>query len=88
MIQFFIKMTAVIAAAYFALRLPQVGGLTGMVQKLSAATGPGGVHYLNILPDFRSNWDAASRKRKDEHVLPVCIIAEIFSQTLASFSSI
>ena len=29
MIQFFIKMTAVIAAAYFAVKLPQVGGLRG-----------------------------------------------------------
>src|SRR5512137_3146259 len=35
MIQFFIKMTAVIAAAYFAVNLPQVGGLSGMVEKLS-----------------------------------------------------
>jgi solute:Na+ symporter, SSS family len=59
MVQFFIKMTAVIAAAYFALRLPQVGGLAGMVAKLSHTTGPGGLHYLNILPDFRSNWDLA-----------------------------
>jgi Na+/proline symporter len=59
MVQFFIKMTAVIAAAYFALRLPQVGGLAGMVEKLSHASGPGGLHYLNILPDFRSNWDLA-----------------------------
>jgi len=59
MVQFFIKMTAVIAAAYFALRLPQVGGLSGMVQKLTATPGPGGLNYLNILPDFRSNWDLA-----------------------------
>ncbi len=59
MIQFFIKMTAVIAAAYFALRLPQVGGLSGMVTKLSALKGPGGLNYLNILPDFTSNWDLA-----------------------------
>src|ERR671925_1260692 len=29
MIQFFIKMSAVIAAAYFALRFPEVGGLSG-----------------------------------------------------------
>ncbi len=35
MIQFFIKMTAVIAAAYFAVTLPQVGGLSGLVEKLS-----------------------------------------------------
>ena len=35
MFQFFIKMAAVIAAAYFAVELPQVGGLSGMVEKLS-----------------------------------------------------
>jgi solute:Na+ symporter, SSS family len=59
MIQFFIKMTAVIAAAYFAVRLPQVGGLSGLVDKLSTATGPDGVNYLNVLPDFTNNWDIA-----------------------------
>ncbi|MDP2038136.1 MAG: sodium:solute symporter family protein, partial [Ignavibacteria bacterium] len=59
MIQFFIKMTAVIAAAYFALQLPQVGGLSGLVDKLSNVKGPGGINYLNILPDFTSNWDIA-----------------------------
>ncbi len=59
MIQFFIKMTAVIAAAYFALRLPQVGGLHGLVAKLSVLKGPNGVNYLNILPDFTNNWDMA-----------------------------
>lgn len=59
MIQFFIKMTAVIAAAYFALQLPQVGGLHGMIEKLSSAKGPGGINYLNMLPDFSNNWDIA-----------------------------
>jgi SSS family solute:Na+ symporter len=59
MVQFFIKMTAVIAAAYFALQLPVVGGLSGMVDKLSAIKGPGGINYLNILPDFTNNWDMA-----------------------------
>jgi solute:Na+ symporter, SSS family len=59
MIQFFIKMSAVIAAAYFALRQPQVGGLQGMVSKLAALRGPGGLKYLNILPDFSNNWDLA-----------------------------
>jgi solute:Na+ symporter, SSS family len=59
MVQFFIKMTAVIAAAYFALQLPQVGGLHGMVEKLSAIKGPGGINYLNVLPDFTNNWDIA-----------------------------
>jgi len=59
MVQFFIKMTAVIAAAYFAVNLPQVGGLSGMVEKLSAIKGPGGLNFLNILPDFTNNWDMA-----------------------------
>jgi Na+/proline symporter len=61
MIQFFLKMTAVIAAAYFALQ--HVGGLGVMVEKLTAPMpGPDGVsmlHYLNILPDFTNNWDLA-----------------------------
>jgi solute:Na+ symporter, SSS family len=59
MIQFFIKMTAVIAAAWFALGAPQVGGLSGLIDKLSTMRGPGGVDYLAILPDFSSNWDLA-----------------------------
>src|SRR5512135_869602 len=59
MVQFFIKMTAVIAAAYFALQVPAVGGLSGLVAKLSAAKGPGGLNYLSILPDFTNNWDMA-----------------------------
>jgi Na+/proline symporter len=59
MIQFFIKMTAVIAAAYFALQLPEVGGLGGMIDKVSAMRGPGGIDYLGMLPDFTSNWDLA-----------------------------
>jgi len=60
MIQFFIKMAAVIAAAYFALQLPQVGGLSGLVEKLSAVRGPGGLNYLKMLPDFTSNWELAT----------------------------
>ena len=59
MFQFFIKMGAVIAAAYFAIELPQVGGLSGLVTKVSALRGPGGLHYLNVLPDFTNNWDLA-----------------------------
>jgi SSS family solute:Na+ symporter len=59
MIQFFIKMSAVIAAAYFAVTLPQVGGLSGMVDKLSHIKGPGGLNYLAMLPDFTNNWDIA-----------------------------
>jgi solute:Na+ symporter, SSS family len=57
MIQFFIKMTAVIAAAVFAVKA--VGGMDAMLTKVGALTGPNGVHFLNILPDFRSNWDLA-----------------------------
>ncbi|MEN6404946.1 MAG: sodium:solute symporter family protein [Thermoguttaceae bacterium] len=59
MIQFFIKMSAVIAAAYFALQLPEVGGLQGMVEKLSSRSGPGGINYLNMMPDFTNHWDIA-----------------------------
>ena len=59
MFQFFIKMAAVIAAAYFAVKLPEVGGLSGLVAKLGTRTGPGGLHYLNMLPDFRNNWELA-----------------------------
>ena len=59
MVQFFIKMTAVIAAAYFAVMLPQVGGMHGLVDKLSHVRGPGGLNYLNMLPSFSNNWDLA-----------------------------
>jgi Na+/proline symporter len=61
MIQFFIKMTAVIAAAYFAVR--HVGGLDVLVQKLSAPMlSPDGttmLQYLNVMPDFANHWDIA-----------------------------
>src|SRR3954451_12375879 len=59
MIQFFIKMSAVIGAAYFAVTLPQVGGMTGLVDKLSKMRGPGGLNYLNMLPDFQNMWNLA-----------------------------
>ena len=60
MIQFFIKMSAVIAAAYFAVKLPEVGGLSGMVREaLARGRGPAGSNYLTMLPDFTSNWDLA-----------------------------
>jgi solute:Na+ symporter, SSS family len=59
MIQFFVKMTAVTAAAYFAVTAPQVGGLHAMIQKISATPGPNGLNYLSILPDFTNNWDIA-----------------------------
>jgi SSS family solute:Na+ symporter len=59
MIQFGLKMTAVIAAAYFAVEAPQIGGLHGLVEKVGALRGPGGLHYLDVLPDFKNNWDLA-----------------------------
>jgi len=59
MIQFMIKMTAVIAAAYFALQLPAIGGLSGLMEKLASRRGPGGLNYLAMLPDFTSNGDLA-----------------------------
>ena len=59
MIQFFIKMSAVIAAAYFAVMSPQVGGLGALMDKLSTLRGPGGLNYTSFLPDFSNNWDLA-----------------------------
>lgn len=59
MIQFFIKMSAVIAAAYFAVMSPQVGGLDGLMAKLAARRGPSGLDYTAFLPDFSSNMDLA-----------------------------
>jgi Na+/proline symporter/dTDP-glucose pyrophosphorylase len=44
-IQFVIAMTASFAAAYFAVKQPAVGGLTGLLHKIPAKT-------LNVLPDF------------------------------------
>jgi len=57
MIQFFVKMTAVIAAAYFAVRA--VGGMPALITKLSATPGPGGINFLSMLPNFKNNWDLA-----------------------------
>ena len=51
MIQFSITMTSAIAAAYFALKLPQVGGLHGLFTQV-AKTHP---DYLNVFPHF-TDW--------------------------------
>src|SRR5215207_7873196 len=59
MIQFGVKMTAVVAAAYFALQAPGVGGLHGLVTQLSARSGPDGIDYLRVIPDFSNHWDLA-----------------------------
>ncbi len=45
LIQFVIAMVGVIAAAYYALQQPQVGGLSGLLTKVDP-------HTLNLLPDF------------------------------------
>jgi solute:Na+ symporter, SSS family len=50
-IQFGIAMTGSFAAAYFALRQPEVGGLHGLITRLDPAT-------LNLLPDF-GDWSLA-----------------------------
>lgn len=58
MIQFIITMSSAFAAAYFALRAPQVaayGGLHGLIAHLQSAKP----HLLNVLPDF-SNWGLAA----------------------------
>jgi Na+/proline symporter len=48
MFQFAIAMTASIAAAYFSLQQPQVGGLSGLMAQIPPST-------LQLLPDF-GNW--------------------------------
>ncbi|HEX6926584.1 MAG TPA: sodium:solute symporter family protein [Longimicrobiaceae bacterium] len=45
LIQFVVAMTGAIAAAVFALRQPQVGGLSGLLERVPAQT-------LHLLPDF------------------------------------
>jgi Na+/proline symporter len=50
-IQFSITMTGTFAVAYFALKQPEVGGLSGLLQKIDPAT-------LNLLPDF-GDWSVA-----------------------------
>ncbi len=59
MIQFFIKMSAVSAAAYFAVTAPQVGGLAALMEKLAHRRGPGGLDYTSLLPDFTNNTELA-----------------------------
>src|SRR5512146_870847 len=66
MIQFFVKMSAVIAAAYFAVKT--IGGLDVMVAKVGAMAGPvdhpvAGFNFLDVLPTFAPHntdlWDLA-----------------------------
>jgi SSS family solute:Na+ symporter len=51
LVQFGIAMFGVIAAAWYSLQLPQVGGLAGLVEKIPPST-------LALVPDF-SNWELA-----------------------------
>ena len=51
LIQFGIAMTGAVAAAYFAVNQPEVGGLSGLFEKLDPKT-------LSILPDF-GDWGLA-----------------------------
>src|ERR1041384_7847845 len=57
MVQFFVKMTAVIAAAWFAVK--HVGGMQALLSALSTKAGPHGINYLNMLPDLKNNLDVA-----------------------------
>jgi Na+/proline symporter len=59
MVQFGVKMTAVIAAAWFALGAPGVGGLDGLLTQLSARSATDGIDYLRVIPDFSNHWDLA-----------------------------
>ena len=69
LIQFILMMSAVIAAAYFAVKAPEIGGLDGLISKVSALQGPGGLDYLAFLPDFSSNWDLAVAV----FLMPICV---------------
>jgi Na+/proline symporter len=51
LVQFVIAMFGVVAAAWYALDHPAVGGLSGLVEKVPAST-------LGLVPDF-SNWELA-----------------------------
>ena len=53
LIQFVIAMTGSFAAAYFAVKQPEVGGLTGLFHKIPPQT-------LNFLPDF-GDWKLTHR---------------------------
>ncbi len=59
LVQFGVMMTAAVAAAWFALGAPGVGGLDGLMDRLGAMTAAGGLDYTRFLPDFQSNWDLA-----------------------------
>src|SRR4029078_2569903 len=49
LIQFVLAMTGSFAAAYFALKQPQVGGMAGLLEHIPPGT-------LNLLPDFGDWW--------------------------------
>lgn len=55
--QFGLMMTGIIAMAYFAVNNEVVGGLSAMLEKVGSTTGPDGINYLNMLPDFSNHWE-------------------------------
>ncbi|MDR1958046.1 MAG: Na+:solute symporter [Planctomycetaceae bacterium] len=59
MFQFCLMMTGITAMAYFAVNNETVGGLHVMIEKVGAMSGPNGIHYLNMFPDFTNNWEMA-----------------------------
>jgi len=71
MIQFFIKMTAVTAAAFFAIKA--VGGLDTMLAKPLGRHGPNGVHFLNMLRTSRATgtWPSPSHHAPGRPVVAV-----------------
>jgi len=54
-IQFFITISSAFAAAYYAVKLPQVGGLSGLFHHISQSNP----HWLSILPNF-ADWKTAA----------------------------
>src|SRR5512142_3347438 len=60
-IQFGIAMTGSFAAAYYAVQLPQVGGLSGLFQRLPPSS-------LHLLPDF-SDWGVAA----SAFIIPIAV---------------
>lgn len=64
MIQFCITITSAFAAAFFALKLPQVGGLTGLFHHFTVSNP----QWLSVLPNF-SDWKTAAAM----FVIPVTV---------------
>lgn len=59
LVQFGIMMASAVLAAVYAVNAPEVGGLSALMAKVGAMSGPGGLNYLDLVPDFSSHWDLA-----------------------------